>query len=377
MIKKAIITISSVILFMFSLPASGQFYFFGDSLSDGGVMDNNNQLPAQYNQVNRKPIYTNPSYEGYGTWPYHLSETFGQLANYGPNNESSGIGNDGSSVSGKLSGNNYAAGGAVTKGAGIAFSNYSPPSLVTQVERFSKQHADDKNLDQNIYFIWVGSNDYMRQLMSTLANPNNVLGTIIEDLIAVNQNGPETIAQQIEALHQLGTDGDHPKKFYVILLPKISGTPITQSILKQIPLFDNPLIKGVINSLSQAFNKNLLTQVDKLKAKYGNEIEITTFDPNTSLDQITNTIDGGQAYHYQTKYLSQQHDIVLTDDKNGACTSTSSPDKITSQAIACKTFAENSDNKVYADIIHPSAVVHLILADKIAEDLINKHWMSK
>jgi phospholipase/lecithinase/hemolysin len=238
-------------------PTYSQFYFFGDSLSDAGVMDSNASLPKSYNGIARKPIYTNPGHEGYNVWPYYVSKIFDQEAVYGPNNVNNGIGNDGSAVSGQLDGNNYAAGGAVTAGEGILFPGYSPPSVELQVQRFAKQHADDADLQKNVYFIWIGANDYLRLFMKFFKNPNTNLGEFTKDLLAVSQKGPDVIAEQIAALHALGTPGNNPKRFFVIELPRLTNTPIVRSMSQEYPILNNPIFKGVVDSLSNSFNKNL------------------------------------------------------------------------------------------------------------------------
>jgi phospholipase/lecithinase/hemolysin len=374
--SKIFIAIMGSLLLIASAPVLGQFYFFGDSLSDAGVMDQNASLPKTEHGFARKPIYTNPAHQDYNVWPFYVSQIFAQDAVYGANNANSGIGDDGATVSGQLQGNNYAAGGAVTQGEGIVFPGYHPPSLVRQVERFEKQHGSDANLNENVYFVWVGANDYLRLFMNFLKNPNINLGEFTAELLSVSHKGPEVITAQIATLHKLGAEGNHPKRFFVIELPKLIDTPIVQGLLQQYPVLNNLIFKGVINSLSNSFNKNLRSKVLALRAEYGENIEIEMFDPNKQLDDMVKQIGPMQqgVYEYSTQHFNKNKLITLTNYKTPACISTASFDKLAAQSIGCLKFEANSEHLVFADIVHPSASVHEILADAIAGKLKMKQW---
>jgi phospholipase/lecithinase/hemolysin len=120
----------------------------------------------------------------------------------------------------------------------------------------------------------------------------------------------------------------------------------------------------------------LNNRLSALRTKYGAQIEIEMFDPNEELDDIVSAIGPEEQgiYEYETKYFEQNKKISLTSYKTPACTSKASLIKLEAQSIACQQFAENADNLVFADIVHPSAMVHEILADRIAAKLMAKKW---
>lgn len=370
MIRIIIALIYSALLIV-TMPAYSQLYFFGDSLSDGGVMDNNSvikNLPGD-----RKAIYTNPGRENYNVWPYYVAKAHGQENNYGPNNNP--LGNDhkdGSTVSGELNGNNYAAGGAVTHGKGVAFTGYQPPSLVVQIDRFKAQHQHDANLAENTYFIWVGANDFSTMFLPYISNPGSFdLEKLGKQLKTVEEDSPKFIGEQISRLQAMGA-----KKIYVLLVPHLSNTPLVQQLLTSVGL-NNIITRMMIDALStNPFNSRLKAIISTLNQSSSTKIKI--FDPNKTMDEVISSLNGNTKQYSKTlRYVLAGETIKLTDYKTPACLHASQGGlSLASQSIGCENFAANANELMFADIIHPSASTHLLLADFIVQDLTENPWQT-
>jgi outer membrane lipase/esterase len=151
---------------------------FGDSLSDSGYYD---KLPDSYSgwptidgsidSIKKQPTFTTPQ-KLPTTWLQQLANS-NKINSAIPNN----IGTPKynilhKSVTGKLNGNIYAAGGATTVCAGIGgdygpHSSYTPPPVgprsnkscpmnrYNQIDSYLKQH-DGKANPKDIYIIWAG-----------------------------------------------------------------------------------------------------------------------------------------------------------------------------------------------------------------------------
>lgn len=353
-----------VVLFSTPIHAQTQFYFFGDSTSDGGVMDNNPGIVTT-----KHHIYTNALHENDNVWPYYLSQVFNKA--YAVNNQAS----TGDAVSGQLHGNNYAAGGAVSRGTGIGFEHYAPASLAEQVQQFTSEHANDENLNHNVYFIWIGANDYLSILAKNPLLDLPDFLALLPKLGALPNQLSDEVMSQIQHLQAMGAAGHHPDKFVIINLPNFSQTPLLSFIPSSIDLSA---------SYNQALNKKLSQTYQLVSASHHaslyqskeNQTEILLFDVHQLLGDVINQVQETGRYDYQGDAEFAKA-LAITNVDTSACHTDADPLSLQGMAIACTYWATGAqmDNYLFADGMHPSVTAHKVFADQLAQLLTKHGWL--
>jgi outer membrane lipase/esterase len=301
----------------FNMKDANHIYFLGDSLFDTGYMD----ASSDFVPTGQDPVYTTP--HGHVT-PYYISHKYNkadQANNVSPPAENTW-------VSGRLNGNDYAAGGAVTDGKGIGFAHYYPPALTYQVDKFLKEH---KILPKDIFIVWVGANDILKTYITDKDKSPEVLAT--DEITAVDK-ATTTISGEVNTLISAGA-----KHIVVLNMPPIGDTPLLSS---------NEAFKQMGNLVSSMFNMALSNKLNKLTEKPA------IFNVNQLFTDITTAIND------KGKYTEPDTSLTLTNDTKPACN-----DSITNPmqlAINCKHWVKNPADYLFADGVHPSDTAHQILA---------------
>lgn len=324
------------LLFLFSLSAHSYKFdtvvTFGDSLSDNG-----NLYSYLDGIIPKSPPYYKGRFSNGPVWVENLYET------YFPNGKAENF-------------LDFAVGGA---GAVLSYKENMPYTLDTEVDNYLYLHNYTKK-DTSLFIIWIGANNYLN-------GPSNV--------DAITSSVVDAIGNDIKSLIDHGA-----VMFMVVNLPDLGKTPSAAKEKNQ----------TLLTELTNQHNQKLLNKVNELKEKYPN-VNLALFDVNTVFNQvindpqqftITNTADscynGGmtlQARASQTMkmepYLTQQtteHHLVLDEKTKQAILENPSlrealtigyqsgmKRQLTDEAASC-------DNYLFWDSVHPTAVLHRLIA---------------
>lgn len=292
-------------------------YIFGDSLSDAGYMDKSN---PHFLPKDKSPTYT--SLHGH-VWGYYLAQEL--AVPFSANNINPPVHNNW--VSGNLTGNDYAAGGARAPGnvLGYGYKNdYNPPSLQWQLQQFLKQHNGKAPADA-IYFIWVGANDILVPALKKHA---------FKTLTSIH-NSVRTIAAEVIVLQHAGA-----KHIVVINIPPIGDSP----------LMNGSFLSRVLgNMMSNYFNRKL---VDALKQK---KLHVPIFDANQVFSRVYETVRKNSVFRYKK--------IVITNVTDSGCLPHHYVAHKTNIAINCVAPPRIPiTHYMFADLVHPSDSGHYLLA---------------
>jgi phospholipase/lecithinase/hemolysin len=163
---KKIIVFVSFLAISLSVSAFSQLVVFGDSLSDGGVMDN---TIAQQDGTCTAGIECLPvgkaatwTTKGGIVWPVLLADKLG-ITKPTPNNAdfpADNVGGIGKLMSGDLKGTDYAAGGTLSGTGNLdEVPLYKAPNMLTQVAAYMADTSKPVQ-DNTLYVIWTGANDF-------------------------------------------------------------------------------------------------------------------------------------------------------------------------------------------------------------------------
>jgi phospholipase/lecithinase/hemolysin len=314
--------------FALNIANTDHIYYFGDSLSDTGYMNNS----QNYVPTGQTPVYTTPL--GH-TAVYYLGEPFNHPTL--TNNINPPVNNQW--VIGDLGGDNYAAGGATTNGIGLGKTPlYSPPSLQQQVSHFLSTHQPAQH-PNNLYIIWIGANDIFRAFKSTPSSKPLQLNSAINKAI---DKATTTIQEEVTILHKSGA-----QHIIVLNLPPMGDTPrMSKSIISKI----------FGNKISTTFNTQLSQKLASLKTSTGYAPSI--FNVNSLFKTIFSKINTSVLHKYQEPNTA----LILTNDKDPACLDVKNNPAI--MAINCSHWVptDQQANYVFADNVHPSDTTHQILA---------------
>ncbi|PHQ79237.1 MAG: hypothetical protein COB66_07255 [Coxiella sp. (in: Bacteria)] len=302
-------------------------YYFGDSLFDTGYMDHSEGFLPD----GQSPIYTTP--HGHVA-PYYLSRAFNQPLQA---NDVDPLPTPPTTpwTDGALTGNDYAAGGAVTSGEGIGFEHYRPPALDYQISHFLATHDPQAN-PNDVYFIWAGSNDILKTFLTYKSEPAKIISEMDKAIDA----GTDTLKNEVKILYDAGA-----RHIYVLNLPPMGDTPLMNK---------SALFKTIGNQVSEQFNAALIV---KLASLHEDGIENTpVVNIYQLLTDITTEID--------TKHIYTEPGtaLTLTDDSDPACLD--SVESSLALAINCKNWVPEAKQQQYlfADNVHPTDTAHQILA---------------
>lgn len=322
----------------FDMRHVNHIYFFGDSLLDTGYLD----ASKNYVPEGQDPIYTTP--HGHVA-AYYLNHEYNQADQ--ANNMTPPSGNGW--VSGRLDGNDYAAGGAVSVGDGIGLDHYHPPSLTYQVNNFLAERKPQPN---DVFIIWVGANDIFKTFMKNYSKGTDTL--ITAELAAMDAT-TNAIHDAVVKLNDAGAE-----HIVVLNMPPLGQTPMMKT---------NPVFKTAGNMMATMFNTALISKLNKLNPKPA------IFDVNQTLNTIVAAIDSSSNHTYTEPGTT----LTITNDTDPACTTPISiQHPFSALAISCKHWVSTDKMKHYlfADAMHPSDTAHHILAVQL-EKFLNTTLMDK
>jgi outer membrane lipase/esterase len=323
-----ILLILPTLLFALDTGKISQIYFFGDSLSDSGVMNNAGSVIPK----GQTPVYTTP--RGH-TWAYYLGKTINKpvtpnnLVRYSTQPHKNW-------VSGTLNGNDYAAGGAVTKGRGFGMAHhYSPASLTMQVTNFLAHHNPDKN-PNNVYFIWIGANDLL--LDAKKYKKESKLKQFFKTIGTINR-ATTNISANIKRLHKAGA-----KNIFILNLPPLGASPL---------LTKKKSLRHATDIAAGIFDTELRA---KLAILHLEGIHVPIFNVSSLFDKIIKHI---KTYGYYTEPGTK---LTVNNYTDVACIDSKKNSK--QLAISCRNWvpAKVYNKYVFADGVHPTDTAHRIIA---------------
>lgn len=348
-----------------SIPAAfgqsfSQFYFFGDSLTDGGAFGGINGLPSKGRWV----LNDAPNYADYLAGRYGLSVTAVNVAN--PNTNQNG--------------NNFAEGGAQSTNVSNTIS--TPPITGTPIRNLPQQVTDyltrtGGKADSNAaYVVWSGGND----IPAAASNPATAASYMT--------NAAQSVLKQAGTLKQLGAGlvivpnvpnfANTPAALYASIQGYAAATGTSANL--------NNAIGAAWQALSAGSNNSTATE----QATIGNAISaaaVALGGPATaaglSTVQAQNAASLGQlATLYNTSVnagLTTLGNNVLRPDVAGlfnemllnpalygfsnATGSACAPSTSTDNSLTCTSAGVPFKNQsyVFSDDRHPSPLTHQVL----------------
>lgn len=323
-----------------------QMVFFGDSLTDNGNF---------YNKYGAKKMPKSPPYfagrfSNGSTWAEQLGDIY--HSRYGINYEI------------------YAVGGA-TAVLRNPVDGYFPLSLKDEITDYLA-HTALTDVQHTLFVLWIGANDYAGKNTQSLE-------TIVSGVI-------NTITANIQILLHAGA-----KHFLILNLPDFSKTPGAQK---------NPTTISRLHALSELHEQKMRTLIENLTAQHP-DIQFILFDTNALFSDLTthiekynqkynmhiaNTTDacwvGGyllQGEHEQTALVRQLEQ--MTPNQTALFTAEARSNYILNSPMLAAAYqvstlhargiapCADADQYLFWDALHPSAVLHRILANSVEEIL--------
>jgi phospholipase/lecithinase/hemolysin len=301
-----------------------QVYIFGDSLSDTGNLStfSGGQLPPP------PPLYAPGRLSNGDVWVDYLTDDLGLDLNP----FSTGFDADDSV--------NFSIGGALSND-----SNEVPgvPGLEQQVdafESFAGNPSPGQALDDDLFFLWIGANDYFSFIQDNPATPN-----VIETNFP--KSGRETINTILEvvdinikgAVRDIIDAGG--ENIVLFNLPDLDRTPLGQSLDKA--------GQRKLRKLTEKHNRRLDKLAAKTEAAYP-DVNVIEIDTNQLFDDLTeNPREFGLTN--------------VTDNFTGIDLYT---------GINQPPASGDPDRYLFWDSVHPTTTVHNIVADFVTDELVNE-----
>lgn len=311
-------------LYALNLHNIKQIYIFGDSLSDAGYMDNS---APRFLPKGKSPTYT--SLHGH-VWGYYLAKTL--KVPFSANNLNPPINNHW--ISGKLAGNDYAAGGARAPSnvLGYGYKNdYNPPSLQWQLQQFLKQHNGKAPADA-VYFIWIGANDILVPALKKHA---------FQTITSI-KNSVHTTANEIRLLQEAGA-----KHIVVINLPPIGDAPLMNGSV---------LSRAIGNMMSDYYNRQLVDAFEK------KQVHVPIFNANQVFNHIYETVRHQGVFRFKKIKISNVTDSGCLPHHYIAHKNNIAINCVAPPAIPIQHY-------MFADLVHPSNSGHYLLAQYLLKFL--------
>ena len=344
------------------------FYFFGDSLSDSGYQNNNPLVK----RLGKTPQWTSP--HGH-TWVYYF------LQNHAQHNPKMNTHLQANNVDAAalynpipthilpiLDGNNFAAGGSTTGGAGIINTkDYKSPSLLQQVDYFVDQYAPQHHvsLANNQYLIWSGSNDLIKKLafdlwiaglleklhLARLAAALHLFD--VHHLEARFTKTQATIATNLlAAVSNLKHAG--AKKIIVILLPDIGVTPLIDDFAQGLQKNGHSTLTSAELAMEM---RDVTDETNALIQKKLAGTQVIIIDVNRLMRPLT-AIQAPEQFQETITEFGQQRPFLVVNNTTGAC----APKQ---QALTCIPTVNNAQHYVFEDAVHPTDQTHQIIGDYV------------
>lgn len=323
-----------------------QVIVFGDSLSDNG-----NLYRIDFHTLPKSPPYFEGRFSNGPTWAEYLGQYFADhyQAKY------------------KI----YALGGAALLFQSTKNMAINPSTLDMQINQYIVDSSAGPK-DDVLYVIWIGGNDYLMDASSD-----------------VDKLTTKAIAKHTDDMQRLIKHG--AKHFLILNLPDLSLTPLAR---------DGRPVQHLA-ALSSMHNAKLALSLEKLKQE--NKVDITLFDIYALFNEainhpdkfnkrynthVTNTQDmcwqGGFTLDQSiiSRTLAKELQMKSQQYKEKSSLSLEAvTDMIMQNALLKETYqlglqydygikpCENPDDYAFWDAVHPTAVVHRVLAQIIEETI--------
>lgn len=292
------------------------FYGLGDSLIDNGNLYNNitgQTFPPNTHAPSGQPLYDDGRFSNGPTFMELLSQRLGSTSSYNVN----------TAIGGSGSGDFHAE----------ALLNGGQVGLRQQVSRVIGQSGGF--VDPNaLYVISSGTNDYVYE---DELNPSR--------LPASEENVDNVIANIGEALTQLNNAG--ARNFLVLGIANYSNLPIASSDDFNSDVYNHLQDPNALsaNRLTSTHNRELQTLLNTFSA--APNVKATYFDLDGFLDDL----------------LANANSLGFTNTTEGCFDS----DIVSENFNPIASLCSNPDEYLFFDRIHPTAKVHGLLADAVAE----------
>lgn len=207
--------------------------------------------------------------------------------------------------------------------------------IAWQIKTYLKKFPYDANGDKHLYVIWIGGNDYLPAKGST------------DD---VTSEAVASIQKHIELLIQHGA-----KNFLVLNLPDLGKTPLAQLAGKE--------YAEKVSRMIQLHNAKLSLMLSRLRVQHS-EIDMVFFDVTSPFkDALTHPQKYGIKYTQDACFKGDTFMFsVLKDAKyDQVRAQLSDSDRIV--------FCMLADEYFFFDHVHPTRVVHELIAKKVLERL--------
>jgi phospholipase/lecithinase/hemolysin len=314
--------------------------FFGDSLTDDG------NLYQRFKGMLPKEPYSQGRFSNGPVWAEDVKNYY--YEKYG------------------IAYHNDAMGGATAKFHFPDGKNFSPTTLEEEIDNYLEESASEDKT-QTLYIIFIGSNDYF----------------YTEDLTdnATTQQVVDVISESMVRLVQAGA-----KNFVVMTLPDTSRIPYAAK---------NGLVER-LHRLIPLHNQKLQTAVEALRMTHP-AIRVATVDIyNFFNDIIENPKKYNEKYHvnlvnttdacWQGGYMTPHYNSLTAEMLNKALARSPDAQKLSNMVMQSPSLATayqmsqaysdegavecpNPEQYLFWDAMHPTQVVHQMLA-KIAEESI-------
>jgi phospholipase/lecithinase/hemolysin len=289
--------------------------FFGDSLTDNG-----NLYKTFLSVMPKSPPYFEGQFSNGPVWSEKVAAYFQQQKN-------------------DLIYENEAVGGETVVWHN-PFDGYLPYMLSQSIDDYYlKSGSEDRS--HTLFIFWLGANDY-------LSGAENV------DEITTN------VSQKIqEVIENLIDNGG--KNFLILNLPDMSKTPFGKS---------SPLAANLF-ALVTMHNEKLAQTITQLQRDHA-DVNIRSFDIFAFFNKLMNDVDS----------INQQYHTHITNTQNACWSGSYVPNEKLSHSVAHvpdlaiayqvgesfrhdETACNNPDDYLFWDQVHPTTVVHEILAQAI------------
>lgn len=334
---KKLLTLLSLFLccqFSFAEPPK-QLVFFGDSLTDNG-----NLYHRLFKFTPKSPPYFEGHFSNGPVWSDEIAEHYGKkyATRY----------------------LNYAVGGATTI-LRNPFQGYLPWELKDEINKYLIENLFSSKSD-NLFIIWMGANDYLSGQLNVDKATTDVINKTVFN---------------INYLVKWGA-----KRFLILNLPDLSRVPYSATVD----------YRENLHQLTLAHNKKLALAIEELKKN--SNINIVFYDIYAEFDdllthpekyKLKNTIDACWAGGYT---LRDQHAILEGELQQTLPTNVSkkidahqlsqfilnSPTLATTYSTGklyehAYTPCDNPNEFLFWDKVHPTTIVHHILAERVIEQL--------
>lgn len=321
-----------------------KLFIFGDSLSDEGVQNNNP------NVVNPKqPTWTVSSGQ---VWPTQLAALMG-IAAPTANNSDFPAGQAHINYTTPLTGTDYAAGGATTNGPGYkATTEYSPPSLLSQVGYFTEHNSG--NVDKNgLYVVWAGANDLFveinaiiaQMLQGNIPTQAELQAELTNTVNAITANEKSAVTE----LHNAGAE-----HIVVVDIPDLLTTPEFQTILSL--LQSKPQLQGELIQVLEGLSQNIRQNINVQFGQQSLGFKVYAVDVIENMDAMFEQVVQQKGTY---TYTGQGTTVTVTNASTPICSG---------DALICS--STQTPGYFFADGVHPSNEGHTMLAHMILTRLL-------